>query len=1484
MGDLELSRVNCQGRRELPRDVDRCPRQACRSQQFQAIGLKAPQELGSDDSGGQPSHQRRMMPPRSCSALLNTTVDRQVSRHAAPNRRYPGDPSTQTIPPEFHPDPSPVAPNLLSIPFSTPPSGRTSLLPRTSKKAQQKSSISNPVFGNKNRQRQPRMLHCSLRERVSDLPCCLGFTRTDWVPGSSDEARAKLEHCHYSASLLRKIKSGWYFTSPPTFLGSPPMSRLPSLSPSLGGVETAGSAFYWGLAYPRSTNYFSHHAPFFCIISSAHDRRLFKTQNRVDAKDSETDFNSMGAISVEKLEKEYLIVCRPRLEAYQYNPQAIDDHEDDQVREKKTRTNGRGNKATYRPTPLTWPFILVLILLIAVAIGLVIFVRQTKPDSDDDANIETRALVQNAYRVPRDFIHRQEDSGSIVPSADDEVLPSTSTTEAAPAVTYTPTTVPTTQTEPTESQPVTTPIPTSGDDGESEDRMITSEGDNARFVLTTSVSSSCDPESCVLVEEVISYYETEVTSITSIPTTFTHMTSSRPASSGGSSTRFSPTVVTSTKTSLHYVPVDTTTLHSTLSGAPEGGVITLTSSVPVTTSTKSFYPTIFPSYANSSRPVGSTPPPAEETSFSDIITVSTVLSSLSDVVTDITSTVISTSTEETVVVSTIYPSGDFEEQTPTYAASTAIYIETGKTTLFHTKTIENPNRNPDEVVQKTTVVESDKVVTNLVTHEGNTVVTQGPDEVATQVVNPDPTTIVTEAEGSVVVAVVETTIHGGNPITEVVESWIGGELTTIVQEQQPQTIVTMIDGVAQTVVTTPPAQTITSAVGGSVVSVPTGTSVNAAGETITLYGESTVGGSLTTYVTQPPPETLVQTIDGTLTTIVTTPGLQTLTTMIGGTLTTITKVSTPTADIVSTYTTSSSVSGSLTTIVSTPSPTSIITTISGKLTTLVSTPSVSTMVSTISGTSYTSEITATATSTGVPEDAIVVTASTVSGFTAAEYFAGKFLPAFYAVGISIILRIIDINAKLYQPFRALSDPAGAFGQDSLNLQYNGLMGFVTPVITLVQGHPIPFITTFTALLSSFLVPLSSEAIGIKLTGNCQITAIENCAGRLGVSPAIAFILVAMLSTIIILLLLLIFFLRKYNTGLYSNPWSIAGMASLAANPDIRINGADSASIKASLAEKRFGMGSFENSRGRDDYGIVLVDESGRQLTDGTDRDDSSDYGMDNGGETNLATGTKRHNVPFMALSWPWRLAFIFVLLTMFGLTLYYHLTSTKSNPFRDWIQGQSFGVRFLFAGVGVVVAMCFFSFFISVALISPYANMQHRSQLPDKSILLTRPTNAFFGIWTAIKRGDVFLILVAFMAIVTEFLPIILVNVPYSLTQTRTTHVVCTRLTMAILIADILVVFASLFRKWPHMPADPRNIAGAMYYVTESRMLRDFEGTSEMKRQERDTWLREKGRRYFYGETPGNTGGYRMAVEGDSVTGEGGLDKVKTEYRGYEGT
>jgi fluoride exporter len=169
--------------------------------------------------------------------------------------------------------------------------------------------------------------------------------------------------------------------------------------------------------------------------------------------------------------------------------------------------------------------------------------------------------------------------------------------------------------------------------------------------------------------------------------------------------------------------------------------------------------------------------------------------------------------------------------------------------------------------------------------------------------------------------------------------------------------------------------------------------------------------------------------------------------------------------------------------------------------------------------------------------------------------------------------------------------------------------------------------------------------------------------------------------------------------------------------------------------------------------------------------------------------------------------------------------------------------------------------------VAPFVLMNKQAQPAEKSVLLTRPTNAFYGVYVAAKQRDMLQFITALVAILSEFLPILLSNIPYTLTQTLETHNACTYGSLIIMAAMVLLLAGSAFVRWPHLPVDPRTIAGAVYYVADSAMLRDMSGCgiSTMERHERDQYLTGLGRSYFYGRVFDTSVHTRMVI--DSVGG-----------------
>ena len=164
-------------------------------------------------------------------------------------------------------------------------------------------------------------------------------------------------------------------------------------------------------------------------------------------------------------------------------------------------------------------------------------------------------------------------------------------------------------------------------------------------------------------------------------------------------------------------------------------------------------------------------------------------------------------------------------------------------------------------------------------------------------------------------------------------------------------------------------------------------------------------------------------------------------------------------------------------------------------------------------------------------------------------------------------------------------------------------------------------------------------------------------------------------------------------------------------------------------------------------------------------------------------------------------------------------------------------------------------------MLSPYHLLEQRPQSARRSILLAPPTNAVSGLWTAIRRRHGYLTIVAPTAVLSEFLPILLTQIPFQVSQTFLVYVITTWSAVGVLGIMVLVLLWSFFVRWPHMPVDPTTIAGAMYYVTDSYMLSNFQGLSTLEREERDNGVANLGLKYEFGRMMGTSEKARLGVD-----------------------
>lgn len=158
--------------------------------------------------------------------------------------------------------------------------------------------------------------------------------------------------------------------------------------------------------------------------------------------------------------------------------------------------------------------------------------------------------------------------------------------------------------------------------------------------------------------------------------------------------------------------------------------------------------------------------------------------------------------------------------------------------------------------------------------------------------------------------------------------------------------------------------------------------------------------------------------------------------------------------------------------------------------------------------------------------------------------------------------------------------------------------------------------------------------------------------------------------------------------------------------------------------------------------------------------------------------------------------------------------------------------------------------------------MTQRPQPAAFSVLEPRPTNVFTGLWCAARQQDVFASVVAFAGVLSKFLPALLSSIPFVSTQTWKTHEICTWTTVTLL-SVIAVVLLGYMRsaRWPEIPVPPSSLAGYVYYVCDSRMLKDYERLSMLGSRERDRRVEGMARMYRFGWILGVSGRMRIGCD-----------------------
>lgn len=503
----------------------------------------------------------------------------------------------------------------------------------------------------------------------------------------------------------------------------------------------------------------------------------------------------------------------------------------------------------------------------------------------------------------------------------------------------------------------------------------------------------------------------------------------------------------------------------------------------------------------------------------------------------------------------------------------------------------------------------------------------------------------------------------------------------------------------------------------------------------------------------------------------------------------------------------------------------------------------------------------------------------VYGIGMRDYILGAFLPTILAAIIAYPFKLININARLMQPFHEMAtarETNGVSAEASIFLRFYDWTGALSLPRSAKLKQPVIVISDFLVFGAALFAPIAAETVSVHVPNGCDL----GCHGSLGVTTVPGRVLEGLMAAMMALLIALIVLLTlfRWETGVSHNPWGIAGMASLGLSPEFRekirtIHCGSSGYIKESMILKalttsryaldEYWVSSSPGSVSARGYGIVM-----RTSNDDVKRlvkIEESGYGRRRSPRN---TKEEKKTQPFALLTWWGRCALLFIFGCVMIIATYYETTSLDTG-FERFMDSRGFGIRFFFTALGVVIGGCMETFFRSVATILPYQRLSKHALPAEQSILLSPPTNSFYGIYSAFKQRSFFLGFVSFTTILAElFLPVTLSHVPFSHLDTYETQVVCAWLSISILALMILVILYSFFIRWPHMPVDPRTIAGAMFYVCDSWMLGTMEGMATLGKRERNSIVRGQRLRYEFACSEGISGKERMNVDICGQTGE----------------
>ncbi|KAK3337774.1 hypothetical protein B0T19DRAFT_455704 [Cercophora scortea] len=474
-------------------------------------------------------------------------------------------------------------------------------------------------------------------------------------------------------------------------------------------------------------------------------------------------------------------------------------------------------------------------------------------------------------------------------------------------------------------------------------------------------------------------------------------------------------------------------------------------------------------------------------------------------------------------------------------------------------------------------------------------------------------------------------------------------------------------------------------------------------------------------------------------------------------------------------------------------------------------------------------------------------------------FLPVLLTTLLTIPISILNANIKMLLPFHMLAQAGASNTGVSARDSLCMTpFNLLPSIWTGLRLACSQHRelVPLLGNILVLLSALVVPLSAASIGLNsacensLWHYPQGEEIHSmCRVRLGFDEGATRVLEALIIAMAFCVLCVGVLLARWRSGIRfpGRAWSMGYVAGLLQNERTQevlrsvvvSPGAAGEEVRRQLGGYLFALRHYRGRRGGVEYGLVVV-EDGSRLRPGssgssfvageepdTQRRDGdtvpqarSPHGIvseissrQHSGVTITQPGNSERNpvfkdqTPNMTSSSHEApnnadtdevIINVTVLLLLIGLLviIIYYDTTEHDTGFERFMDSQSFLVKYLFAGAGVIISFFWEYAFSRIATLTPYRQLS-TPNLPGRQnptnalplLLIPRATNPFTGLLRALStrtpshtpKPDILTASIALAAVLSKGTPILLALVPFSPLQTWRAHEICTWTAVAVL-------------------------------------------------------------------------------------------------------